>query len=93
MESGVKSLTGIEAVLEPATPTEMLGMSSAEVARLREAGPTTETLQWVARVYLVGQIWAEPPAKTVREAFGLPASTATYWIKQARARGILVDRG
>lgn len=92
VESGVDVLHGVEDEMPPVSATEMLGLEVNDVARLREAGPTTETLQWVARVYRVGQIWEEPPAKTVREAFGLPASTATYWIKQARGRGILMDR-
>lgn len=91
VESGVASLSGVEEQMDAVTPTGMLGLGADDVARLREAGPTTETLRWVARVYRIGQIWEEPPAKTVRESFGLPASTATYWIKQARGKGILVD--
>jgi len=89
VESGVSRMIGVSAILPPASATEMLGLAEHDVARLKESGPTSETLQWVARVYRVGQIWAEPPAKTVRDAFALPASTATYWIKQARGRGIL----
>lgn len=88
-ESGIRRMVGVSEILPPAKSTEMLGLSHPEVLRLREAGPTTETLQWVARVYRIGEIWAEPPAKTVRDAFELPASTATYWIKQARGRGLL----
>jgi hypothetical protein len=57
--------------------------------RLVEAGPTDETLLWVARIYIMGELAGEPPAKHVMEAFGVPPSTAGYWIRRAKDRKIL----
>lgn len=57
--------------------------------RLVEAGPTDETLVWVARMYVMAELAGDPPAKHVREAFGVPTSTAGYWIRRAKDRKIL----
>jgi len=57
--------------------------------RMVEAGPTDETLLWVARIYIMAELVGDPPAKHVREAFKVPTSTAGYWIRRAKDRKIL----
>lgn len=60
-----------------------------ERERLVAAGPTDETLLWVARFYILANLAGEPPAKFVRQTFGIPVSTAGYWIRRAKDRDIL----
>lgn len=57
--------------------------------RLVEAGPTDETLLWVARIYVMATLAGDPPAKSVKETLDIPTSTAGYWIRRAKDRGIL----
>jgi hypothetical protein len=67
----------------------LVELSEDERGRLVAAGPTDETLLWVARIYVMAELAGDPPAKSVRETFGVPTSTASYWIKRARDRKIL----
>ena len=60
-----------------------------EIKTLVEAGPTDQTLEVVARIYVIAELSGEPPAKSVRETFKVPPSTAGYWIRRAKDRGIL----
>jgi hypothetical protein len=64
-------------------------LSQPERDRLVAAGPADETLLWVARFYILAKLAGDPPAKFVREAFGVPTSTAGYWIRRAKDRKIL----
>lgn len=57
--------------------------------RLREAGPVTETLEWVARVYSVALATGDKPTKAVEEVFEVPRYTASRWVSSARDRGFL----
>lgn len=57
--------------------------------RLKEQGPTRETLTWVAFVYRLALVTGEPPTKAVETGFGLPRSTAGSWVAIARERGFL----
>ena len=57
--------------------------------RLRENGPTTETLDWVAYLYRLGLLMGEPPTKAVEVRLGIPRSTAGRWVAAARDRGPL----
>jgi hypothetical protein len=68
---------------------EDLALSPDDRKRLVAAGPTDETLLWVARVYILAELAGDPPAKVVRETFGVPTSTAGYWIRRAKDRKIL----
>lgn len=52
-----------------------------------------KTLRRVAEVFEVAQVLGVPPAKYVQNAFGLPRSTAGYWISQARKHGFLAAPG
>jgi hypothetical protein len=67
----------------------LLVLPQKERHRLVKAGPTDETLLWVARVYIMADLAGDPPAKHVRDAFGVPTSTAGYWIRRAKDRKIL----
>lgn len=57
--------------------------------RMREAGPITETLQAVARVYAAALAVGDKPTKVVAEAFEVPGYTAGRWVAGARKRGFL----
>lgn len=60
-----------------------------DVPRLRENGPTTETLDWVAHLYRLALVTGEPPTKAVETALDIPRSTAGRWVAAARERGLL----
>jgi hypothetical protein len=64
-------------------------LAPKERDRLVVAGPTDETLLWVARIYVIAELAGDPPAKAVRESLGIPESTANNWIRRAKDRGIL----
>ena len=64
-------------------------MYPAIAARLRENGPTTETLEWVAYLYRLGLLRGDPPTKLVEQAIAIPRSTAGRWVAAARAAGLL----
>jgi hypothetical protein len=57
--------------------------------RMREAGPVTETLEWVARVYSVALATGDKPTRAVEDVFGVPRYTASRWVAGARQRGFL----
>lgn len=57
--------------------------------RMREAGPTEETLRWAALIYRVALLLGEPPTKSVAGAFEIAGSTAGQWVAAARSRGFL----
>jgi len=67
----------------------MVVLPQEERERMVEAGPTDETLLWVARIYVMAELVGDPPAKHVRDSFGVPTSTAGYWIRRAKDRKIL----
>lgn len=58
-------------------------------ADIGKAGPTTETLQWVARIYRTALLVGDAPAQAVASALGVPRSTASRWATRARDRGYL----
>lgn len=57
--------------------------------RMREAGPVTETLEWVARIYSVALATGDKPTKAVEDVFGVPRYTASRWVASARKRRFL----
>jgi hypothetical protein len=59
------------------------------VANIRAAGPTDESLRWVAHLYRVALLMRERPTKAVETALGLPRATAGRWVALARDRGQL----
>src|ERR1035437_6246165 len=74
------------------TTTHTMGLfvlPQRERRRLVKAGPTDETLLWVARVYIFAELSGDPPAKHVKDVFKVPTSTAGYWIRRAKDRTIL----
>lgn len=60
-----------------------------DVERMRAAGPTDETLGWVAKVYTLALATGDRPTKAVKEVFELAQSTAGQWVARARERGFL----
>jgi hypothetical protein len=58
-------------------------------ARLREQGPTRESLTWVARAYRLALVLGDPPTQAVERGLGLPRSTAGRWVALARQEGFL----
>jgi hypothetical protein len=64
-------------------------LEPSDVARMREAGPVTETLEWVAKVYTVALATGDQPTKAVRNVFEIAQSTAGQWVKRARDKRLL----
>jgi len=64
-------------------------IDKAGVERLRQAGPTDETLDWVAYIYRFALVLGEPPTGSVERTLELPRSTAGRWVALARERGFL----
>ncbi|AVT37398.1 hypothetical protein [Plantactinospora sp. BB1] len=58
-------------------------------ADMGKAGPTTETLQQVARVYRLALLSGDAPTQAVAEWLAVPRSTAGRWVTRARDRGLL----
>lgn len=67
----------------------LLGVEDRD--RLKAAGPSGETLQWVALLYRVAVAIAEPPVKTIQGAFEISLRTATNWVAAARGEGLLEE--
>ena len=63
--------------------------SWTDTKRLVAAGPTDETLRFVAFQYRFAYAVGEGPTKAVQERLGLPRSTAGRWVDMARKRGYL----
>lgn len=72
-------------------PAQMIRrqIDKAGVDRIRQAGPTDETLDWVAHAYRVALVLGDPPTGAVEKTFELPRSTAGRWVALARERGFL----
>jgi hypothetical protein len=66
-----------------------LTLDSATVARLRENGPRTETLEAVTYLYRLALLVGDPPTKVVETVLGVPRSTAGRWVAAARKHGLL----
>lgn len=60
-----------------------------EIRRLRDQGPTRETLGWVAHTYRLAVVLGDPPTQAVEQSLGLPRSTAGRWVTLARREGLL----
>lgn len=56
---------------------------------LGKAGPTPETLRWVARLYALALLLGDAPTRRVAEGLQVPRSTAGRWVTRARDRGYL----
>lgn len=67
--------------------TRSLDDETAE--RLRDNGPTAETLEWVAYLYRVALLRGDPPTQSVQESLDIPRSTAGRWVAAARSAGLL----
>lgn len=66
------------------------GLLSVEDAiHMGNAGPTDETLRWVARLYRLALATGEPPTTAIRQVFHIAPSTAGQWVARARAKGLL----
>lgn len=94
LHSIVRTLVDVTARYLVPTPTPSGGYeirelqtSEQEWDRLGAQGPTPETLDWVARTYLLAKAQLEPPTKAVADTFKVTSRTATYWVKLARERG------
>lgn len=81
---------GVGSELPEGTVARAQGLISKDHAdQLREAGPTSDTLAWVARIYRAADVVGDPPTKAVRETFGVSQSTAGNWIGRARSAGLI----
>lgn len=58
-----------------------------DIERSERSISSVQTLRQVAAVYRLAELSNEPPARSVRLAFGLEARTATNWIRRARETG------
>lgn len=54
-----------------------------------KAGPTAETLRWVARIYRLALLLGDAPTQAVAAGLSIPRSTAGRWVTRARDRGLL----
>jgi hypothetical protein len=68
---------------------EQVVITPDERQRMVEAGPTDDTLLWVARIYIMAELAGDPPAKSVKETLDIPMPTANNWIRRAKDRGFL----
>ncbi|MBK4347238.1 hypothetical protein [Lacisediminihabitans changchengi] len=69
-------------------------LSEKRAAEIRFAGPSDlATLTWVARFYARAEALSMQPARAVQESIGIPAPTASVWIRRARDRGLLSPLG
>jgi hypothetical protein len=57
--------------------------------RLTKAGPTRESLEYVALWYRLMYACNLDPAQAVEDAFGLARSTAQRWVSKARNLGLI----
>lgn len=89
VESGDVHSSEYEITIESHGPVAEL--SEKEIQRIREQGPTDESLQWAANFYNLGQVLGLPPAKQVEINLGLPRTTASKWVRRAREKGLLAD--
>ncbi len=64
-------------------------ITPATAERLREIGPTMESLRTVATLYRIALMTGQPPTTTVEKSLGLPRSTTGRWVALARERGFL----
>lgn len=54
--------------------------------------PTAQALELASRIYHVAELLRKSPTKSVAERFGLPASTASHWVRLMRER-VAFDSG
>lgn len=79
----------VERVGQSASLDALGELNPQRLARLREAGPTQETLATVARIYRWGLVIGDAPGVMVEENFDVSRRTAGRWIALARERGHL----
>lgn len=90
---GLRSIP-VERVLRQAALTvpwrvnASLGMFPHDLAR---AGPTEDTLRWVARAYALVYAMGAPTLTTVAELLDVNRATLSRWVRHARAAGFLPD--
>lgn len=58
---------------------------------LAEAGPTDDTLRWVARAYALAYAMGAPTLTTTAELLDVNRATLSRWVRQARAAGFLPE--
>ena len=67
----------------------LFGSPYADAAKIREQGPTDESLRVVAQVYRLALAVRDDPTAAVASGLQLPRPTASRWVKTARQRGFL----
>lgn len=73
------------------TVQDVFDLIKSRVEKEGRLKPTPDVLELVAIVHEYGQSRGRKTAKLVEEAFGLPPSTASHWIRLAKERGHLDD--
>lgn len=63
--------------------------NQAERAAARDAASKADFLTQVAALYETATVIGAPPQRYVMDAYNAPRSTAGYWIREARKRGLL----
>lgn len=79
LREGVMDMVQALTFLDMGSPPDDLG----------KAGPTDETLRWVARIYRWALLVGDAPTQAVAEGLSVPRSTAGRWVTRARDRGHL----
>jgi hypothetical protein len=66
-----------------------ISIEEAERERIRQQGPTDESLRMMADLYELGRLVGLNPAKFVETNLGMPRTTVTKWVRRARDRGMI----
>lgn len=65
--------------------------TETKAEKIREAGPTDESLEYVGFVYTYANYLGLPPAREVEQVTGLTRPTSTRWIRKARDKGYITE--
>ncbi|MEV4001017.1 hypothetical protein [Actinomadura sp. NPDC049753] len=81
--------TILQGGVRSALQTMLLQRGERPPENVGKAGPTTETLRWVARIYRLALLEGDAPTRAVAHVLSIPRSTAGRWVTRARDRGLL----
>lgn len=82
-------LIPVAGILRQGIAAEILPSVGPVPDHLAQAGPTQETLTWVALTYSLALLLGDAPTQRVANTLGIARSTAGRWVTRARDRGIL----
>ena len=64
-------------------------LAGRDAQKMREQGPTEESLRLVAAAYRLAMLAGHAPTKAVAVALDMPRPTAARWVEKARDQGFL----